>query len=71
MCDILTFKLSGVYKNKVTATPGNFYIEDADWEALSRQLSRAGIVPNRDWSYETLWHMIAYADRALTTQPDI
>lgn len=71
MCDILAFKLAGVYKNKVSPTPASFCIADRDWEALSRQFALAGVVPNRGWSYQTLWRMIAYADRALTPPPDI
>lgn len=47
MCDILAFKLAGVYKNKVSPTPDSFCIADTDWEALSRQFALAGVVPNR------------------------
>lgn len=39
MCDILAFKLAGVYKNKVSPTPASFCIADRDWEALSRQFA--------------------------------
>ena len=70
MGDILAFKLSGVYKHKAHPTPDGFFsMADADWVALCRKFAAAGVVPNREWSYETLTHMLSYADRVASQQP--
>lgn len=70
MGDILAFKLSGVYRHKAQPTPDGFFsMSDADWEALCRKLAAVGVVPNREWSYETLTHMLNYADRVTYHKP--
>lgn len=64
MATIVPFKLAGVYGSKAKRTPDNkFWMAPDDWAGLCHQLSLVSVQPNPDWSYDTLCHMLAYADR--------
>ena len=69
MCDILSFKLADVYKRKVIPLPdGYFWIADHDWETLCHRLEAAGVVPCREWTLDTLHHVLEYADNLTSSQ---
>lgn len=64
MSDIVALKLADVYLKKVRKMPANlFWISADDWAVLEHRFAHLGIVANRQWDYDTLFHMLAYADR--------